>query len=55
MLSSAVLLDAGIKLATLQADAATTELIAVKRRRDGTMVAMLSRADAETSLRWPET
>lgn len=42
VLSSAVLLDAGIKLATLQADAATTELIAAKRRRDGTMVAMLA-------------
>ncbi|WP_416193165.1 hypothetical protein [Nitrobacter sp. TKz-YC01] len=39
---SQVLLDAGIKLATLQADAATTELIAAKRRRDGTMVASLS-------------
>lgn len=34
VLSSAVLLDAGIKLATLQADAATTKLIAAKRRRD---------------------
>ncbi len=42
VLSTAVLLDAGVKLASLQADAATTELIATKRRRDGTMVAMLA-------------
>jgi integrase len=42
VLSSDVLLNAGIKLATLQADAATTELVAAKRRRDGTMVAMLA-------------
>jgi len=55
VLSSTVLLDAGIKLATLQADAATTGLMAAKRRRDGTMVAMLARADAETSFRWPKT
>ena len=42
VLSSAVLLDAGIKLAGSQADAATTELNAAKRRRDGAMIAMLA-------------
>ncbi len=42
VLSSAVLLDAGIKLAGPRADTATTGLRAAKWRRDGTMVAMLA-------------
>lgn len=42
VLSTAVLLDAGVKLAGSQADAANTDLSAAKRRRDGTMVAMLA-------------
>lgn len=42
ILSSAVLLAAGLKHATVDADAATTELEVMKRRRNGTMVAMLS-------------
>lgn len=42
VLSSDTLLEAGVRLAGPQADAATTELEAAKRRRDGTMVAMLA-------------
>ena len=42
VLSSAVLLEAGVKLAGLQADTAKTELSSAKRRRDGTMIAMLA-------------
>lgn len=42
VLSSAVLLDAGVKLAGAQANAAKTDLSAAKWRRDGTMVAMLA-------------
>jgi len=42
VLDSGVLLRAGIDLATRQAEAATTPLEALKRYRDGTMVAFLS-------------
>lgn len=42
ILSSAVLFEAGCKHATSDAAQATTELEAMKRRRDGTMVAMLA-------------
>lgn len=42
VLSSAVLFEAGRKHATLDVDAATTELEAMKRQRNGTMVAMLA-------------
>jgi integrase len=42
VLSSTVLLNAGIKLACLQADGAPNQLCAAKQRRDGTMVAMLA-------------
>jgi integrase/recombinase XerD len=42
VLSSAVLLEAGVKLASLQADIAKTEFSSAKRRRDGTMVGMLA-------------
>ncbi|SEK07562.1 hypothetical protein SAMN05444007_1203 [Cribrihabitans marinus] len=42
ILSSDVLLQAGIKLATKQAEAASTPLEAMKRLRDGTMIAMLA-------------
>jgi integrase len=42
VLSSAVLLDAGIELACSQADRAPNRLSAAKQQRDGTMVAMLA-------------
>lgn len=42
ILSTTVLFTAGLKHATVDAEAATTELEAMKRRRNGTMVAMLS-------------
>jgi integrase len=42
VLSTRVLLDAGLRHATLGADGATTELEAMKRRRDGTMIALLA-------------
>jgi len=42
VLSSDVLLNSGVKLAGVLADAATTELKAAKSRRDGAMVAMLA-------------
>ena len=40
--STAVLLDAGLELAGDSADSASTELETVKRRRDGTMIALLA-------------
>lgn len=42
ILSSDVLLAAGIRLAVVEAEAATTELETMKRRRNGTMIAMLA-------------
>ena len=42
ILSSGVLLEAGLRHAGTSAEAATTPLQAAKRRRDGTMVAMLA-------------
>lgn len=42
VLGSDVLLEAGVAHATVAADAATTELEAMKRRRNGTMVALLA-------------
>lgn len=42
ILSSDVLLAAGIRHATIEAEAATTELETMKRRRNGTMIAMLA-------------
>jgi integrase len=42
ILSTSVLLNAGIRLAGPQADAAATELEEAKRRRDGAMIAMLA-------------
>jgi integrase len=42
ILSSTVLFDQAVSHATLDADAATTQLQSLKRRRDGAMVAMLS-------------
>ena len=40
--STSVLLDAGLELAGASADTASTELEAAKRRRDGTMIALLA-------------
>lgn len=42
ILSTAVLFDAGRRHATVDVEAATTELEAMKRQRNGTMVAMLA-------------
>ncbi len=42
IVSSRVLLELGIALATDEADAAATSLEALKRRRDGTMIALLA-------------
>ena len=42
IMSTGVLLDAGLELAGDLADAASTELEAAKRRRDGTMIAVLA-------------
>lgn len=42
VLDSGVLLRAGVRLATVEAEAATTPLEALKRQRDGTMVAFLA-------------
>ena len=42
VLSSAVLLDAGLRLATVYSEDASTPLERLKRQRDGTMIAMLS-------------
>lgn len=42
ILSSTVLFDKAVRHATLDAEAATTKLQAFKRRRDGTMVALLA-------------
>jgi integrase/recombinase XerD len=42
VLASAVLLDAGLRYAGPEAEAATTALEAAKRRRDGAMIAMLA-------------
>jgi integrase len=42
ILSSGVLFDAGLRAATETADAATTQLSAMKARRDGTLIAFLA-------------
>jgi len=42
ILSSTVLLEAGLRLATVTADDATTSLARMKHQRDGTMIALLA-------------